>query len=111
MVDYAAKFEELSRFCPLYNYVEAEGSKCVKFESGLHPEIKQFIGYQEIRRFLVLMKKCRISDEDSHARSAHYKSFTEKKSRNQNRGKLDVTPNDKGKLSYQEKATSEKKNK
>ena len=48
VVDNAAKFEELSRFCPHYNGVEAEGSKCVKLESGLHLEIKQFIGYQEI---------------------------------------------------------------
>lgn len=29
VADYAAKFEELSRFCPHYNIVEAKGSKCV----------------------------------------------------------------------------------
>lgn len=45
IADYAAKFKELSRFFPHYNGVEAEGSKCIKFESGLRPEIKQFIGY------------------------------------------------------------------
>lgn len=45
VADYAPKFEELSRFCPHYNGVEAEGSKYIKFESGLHPKIKQFIGY------------------------------------------------------------------
>lgn len=45
VADYAAKFEEFVRFCPYFNGVEDEGSKCVKFESGLHPEIKQFIGY------------------------------------------------------------------
>lgn len=43
VVDYADKFEELLRFFPLYNGVEVEG--CVKFESGLRPNIKQFICY------------------------------------------------------------------
>lgn len=43
ITDYAAKFEELSRLCSHYNGVEAEGSKCIKFESGLRPKIKQFI--------------------------------------------------------------------
>lgn len=45
VVDYAAKFEELSRFYPYYNAVGVEGSKCIKFKSGLHLEIKKFIGY------------------------------------------------------------------
>lgn len=45
VVDYATKFEELSRFCPHYNGMEVEGSKCVKFESYLRPEIKMFITY------------------------------------------------------------------
>lgn len=72
IVDYAAKFEELSRFSPYYNEVEVEVSKCIKFENGLRPEIKQFIGYQKIRQFSVLVNKC-------HARSAHYKSMSEKK--------------------------------
>lgn len=31
VADYAAKFEELSRFFPYYNGMEAEGSKCIKF--------------------------------------------------------------------------------
>lgn len=60
VVEYAAKFEELVRLCPHYNGVEAEGSKCVKFESNLRPEIKKFIGYQKFRWFLVLANKCRI---------------------------------------------------
>lgn len=47
--DYAAKFEELSRFCPYYIGVVAEGSKCIKFESDLHPEIKQLTKYRESR--------------------------------------------------------------
>ncbi|XP_050915506.1 uncharacterized protein LOC127130564 [Lathyrus oleraceus] len=70
------KFEELSRFCLHYNGADPEGSKCVKFKSGLHPEIKQFIGYPEILQFLVLMNKCDIYDEDSRARYTHYKSWS-----------------------------------
>lgn len=52
MADYEDKFEELSILCPDYNCVEDEGSKCVMFESGLRLEIKTFIGYQNIRKFL-----------------------------------------------------------
>ncbi|MCI97087.1 GRAS family transcription factor, partial [Trifolium medium] len=43
--EYAAKFEELCRFAPHYNNVEAEEYKCVKFENGLRPDIKQLIGF------------------------------------------------------------------
>lgn len=42
---YDTKFEELSRFYLHYNGVGAEGFKCIKFESGLHSEIKKFIRY------------------------------------------------------------------
>lgn len=37
--------------CVGRNGVNDEFSKCVKFESGLHPETNQFIGYQKIRHF------------------------------------------------------------
>lgn len=57
VVEYASKFKELVKFCPYYNSGTAEGSKCIKFESGLRPEIKQGIRYQEIRRFFVLVNK------------------------------------------------------
>lgn len=53
--------------------MEVEGLKCVKFESELCPKIKQFIGYQEIFKFSVLVNKCRIYNEDSRGRSAQYK--------------------------------------
>lgn len=43
--EYAANFEELVIFCPYYNDVEVEGSNCIKFERGLRPKIKKFIGY------------------------------------------------------------------
>lgn len=86
-VDYVMKFKELYRFYLHYNGVGTEGSKCMKFESGLHHEIKQFIGYQEIHRFYVLVNKCRIYDEDNCARSTHYKSINGKKTGSKNRGK------------------------
>ena len=79
VADYTTKFEELVRLCSHYNGVEVEGLKCIKFETDLHPEIKQFIGHQEIRRFSTLVNKCRIYDEDSRARYAHYKSASDKK--------------------------------
>lgn len=79
VAEYVAKFEELDRYCPHYNGVEAEGSMCVKFENDLRSKIKQFIGYLEIRHFSMSVKKCRIYDEDNITKSSHYKSANEKK--------------------------------
>jgi len=45
VADYETMFEEFSRFCLHYNAAGVESSKCVKFENGLRPKIKQFIGY------------------------------------------------------------------
>ncbi|XP_050876214.1 uncharacterized protein LOC127079905 [Lathyrus oleraceus] len=101
----ATKFKELVKFYPCYNGVVAEESKCIKSESGLHPEIKQGIGYHEIHQFLMLENKCRIYDEDIRAHSAHYKSLSEKKGKNQYCGKPYIAPTDKGK----QKASDEKK--
>ncbi|XP_050909666.1 uncharacterized protein LOC127123498 [Lathyrus oleraceus] len=108
VVDYAAKFEELSRFFPHYNEVESEGFKCIKFESGLRPEIKQCIGYQEIHQFSTLVNKCKIYDEDSHARSSHYKSISDKRSGNHNRNKPYNVTNAKGKQRFQPKTVGAK---
>ncbi|XP_050877136.1 uncharacterized protein LOC127080888 [Lathyrus oleraceus] len=87
VVEYATKFEELVKLCPHYNSDDAEGSKCIKFESELHPEIKQDVGYHEICRFSVLVNKCRIYDEDNKARYSHYKSIGENKGKGQYRWK------------------------
>ncbi|MCI39534.1 GRAS family transcription factor [Trifolium medium] len=65
--EYAAKFEELCRFTPHYNTMEAEEDKCVKFENGLRPDIKQLIVFNEIRDFLTLVNKSRICDKDGKA--------------------------------------------
>ena len=69
----------------------------MKFVNGLRPEIKQGIGYQKIRQFLVLVNKSRIFYEDSKARFTHYKNLSEKKGNGRFRGKPYVTPVDKGK--------------
>lgn len=95
--DYAAKIEELYRFCPHYNGAEVEMSKCIKFENGLHPEIKEFIRYQEIRQFSVLVNKCRIYDKDKHARASYYKSVSDKRNGNLNHKKSYGAPYVKGK--------------
>lgn len=77
-VEYVARFEELIKFHPHYNGAAAKGSKCIKFESGLHLEIKKGIEYKEIFQFPMLGNKCRIYDEDNMAHSAHYKSISER---------------------------------
>lgn len=40
VVEHDAKFGKLVKFCPYYNDVAAERSKCIKFESGMHHEVK-----------------------------------------------------------------------
>ncbi|XP_050920194.1 uncharacterized protein LOC127137814 [Lathyrus oleraceus] len=90
------------------NMIGAKWLKCIKFESGLLPEIKQFIGYQEILRFAVLVNKCMIYNEYSRAISAHYKSASKKNSGNQFCGKLYLTSDDKGKEKFQQKSAGGK---
>ncbi|MCI62667.1 cellular nucleic acid-binding protein, partial [Trifolium medium] len=70
-----------------YNTVEAEGDKCVKFESGLRPDIKQLLGFSEIRDFPTLTTKARICDEDGKAKSSYYKAMNDKKGKGPDRGK------------------------
>ncbi|GAU47917.1 hypothetical protein TSUD_404700 [Trifolium subterraneum] len=55
-------------------YPEAENDKCVKFESGLRPDIKHIIGFAEIRNFTTLVAKARICDEDGKAKSNYFKA-------------------------------------
>lgn len=81
-VEYVAKFEELVKFCRYYNGAVVEGSKCIKFENRLQPDIKQGIGYQKIERFRTLVNKCRIYDEDCRAQSTYNKSVSERKGKN-----------------------------
>ncbi|CAJ2652692.1 unnamed protein product [Trifolium pratense] len=76
VAEYSAKFEALCVFSPHYNTVGAEEDKCVKFESGLRPDIKLLIGFSEIRDFPTLMTKARIylvnnSGIIAHSRRRH----------------------------------------
>ncbi|MCI57702.1 GRAS family transcription factor, partial [Trifolium medium] len=75
VAEYSVKFESLCAFSPHYNTVEAEEDKCVKFESGLPPDIKHIIGFAEIRYFPTLVAKSRICDEDGKAKSNFYKAM------------------------------------
>ncbi|GAU51721.1 hypothetical protein TSUD_415270 [Trifolium subterraneum] len=84
VVEYAAKFESLCAFSPHYNTPEAENDKCVKFESGLRPDIKHIIGFAEIRNFTTLVAKARICDEDEKAKSNYFKAV---RGRSQDRAK------------------------
>ncbi|MCI33608.1 cellular nucleic acid-binding protein, partial [Trifolium medium] len=84
VAEYAAKFESLCKFSPHYNTVEAENDKCVKFESGLHPDIKHNIRFAEIRSFNTLVTKSRICDDDARAKNNYYKAI---KGKSQDRGK------------------------
>ncbi|GAU42813.1 hypothetical protein TSUD_288410 [Trifolium subterraneum] len=74
VAEYTAKFESLCAFSPRYNIPEAENDKCVKFESGLCPDIKHIIGFAEIRNITTLVAMARICDEDGKAKSNYFKA-------------------------------------
>ena len=62
VVLYATMFEEFMKFYRHYNNLADEASKCIKFEKGPRPEIKQGIGYHEIILFHILENNCMIYD-------------------------------------------------
>ncbi|MCI72627.1 hypothetical protein A2U01_0093890, partial [Trifolium medium] len=59
--------------------MEAKEDKCVKFENGLRSDIKQLIGFNEIRDFRTLVNKSRIYDKDGKAKANYYKAANEKR--------------------------------
>ncbi|MCI64580.1 cellular nucleic acid-binding protein, partial [Trifolium medium] len=63
-----------------------EHDKCVKFESGLRPDIKHMIGFSEIRDFATLVNKSRIFDDDGRAKTSYYKAVNDRKGKGQERG-------------------------
>ncbi|GAU42520.1 hypothetical protein TSUD_376480 [Trifolium subterraneum] len=75
VAEYAAKFEFLCVFSPRYNTPDSENDKCVKFESGLRPDIKHIIWFAEIRNFTTLVAKAKICDEDGKAKNNYYKAM------------------------------------
>src|ERR1051325_5292676 len=46
MAKYVARFQELIKYCPHYNTMNAKRSKCLKFVNGLRPDIERAIGCQ-----------------------------------------------------------------
>ncbi|XP_050877868.1 uncharacterized protein LOC127081684 [Lathyrus oleraceus] len=92
-----ALFVELAKFHPHYSETTVEFLKFIKFENGLHPEIKQEIRYQQIRRFPQLVNNCRIYEDDSKDQSAYYKGLSERRGKqNLNSRKPYNAPADKG---------------
>lgn len=84
---YAAKFEELSRFCPYINAKDAEESKCIKCERGLCLKIYQYVGFHEIRDFDTLVNNCRIFDEAGKTKASFYKMVNDRKGKGHDCGK------------------------
>ncbi|XP_027911550.1 uncharacterized protein LOC114170264 [Vigna unguiculata] len=70
---YAAKFDELSKFCPYFHDRVDERFRCSKFESGLKPDIKQAVGSLEISSFPTLVNRCRIYEDDTKARQTQWR--------------------------------------
>ncbi|XP_050890416.1 uncharacterized protein LOC127095826 [Lathyrus oleraceus] len=98
VTEYAARFMELAKFYPHYSEATTVFSKCIKFENGLDLEIGKSIGYQQIKRFLELVNRCRIYEDDSKAQSTYYKRLSERRGKkNLNRGKPYSALTDKGK--------------
>ncbi|XP_058768915.1 uncharacterized protein LOC131642712 [Vicia villosa] len=77
--------EELIKYCPYYNTMNAERLKCLKFVNGLRHDIKKAIGYRQITCFVELVNKIRIYNENSRESASHYKALNDKKG--QYRGK------------------------
>jgi len=87
VAEYAAKYEELSRFCPYIKAKDAMVSKCVKFENGLRPEIYQYICFHGIRDFNTLVHKCHMFDDAGKAKMSYYKAVNDKKGKDHGIGK------------------------
>src|ERR1051325_8089341 len=86
MAEYAARFQELIKYYPHYNTMNAERSKCMKFVNVLRPDIKKAIRYKQITRFAELVNKSTIYDEDSRKSASYYKNVNDRKGKGQFRG-------------------------
>src|ERR1051325_592622 len=87
--EYASKFTELAKYyAHCTNDADGEFSKCIKFENGLHDEIKQGIRYQCIRRFSDLVDCSRILEEDLANTRTNSRGYVDRKGKQQmDRGK------------------------
>jgi len=87
VAEYATNFQELSRFCCFINAEDVMVSTCVKFESGLRPEIYLYICFHKIRGFYTSVHKCRMFDDGRKAKVDHYKVVNDKKGKGYGLGK------------------------
>jgi len=88
VAEYVAKFDELSRFCPYINVEDVMVSKCVKFMSGLRPEIYQHVCFHEIGDFDTFVNKCQMFDEAWNDKVNYYKAVNDKKGKGHDHGSL-----------------------
>ena len=68
--DYATRFEELARYHSHYRNAVDDRPRCVKFISGLRPEIKEAVRLHDVRNFTTLVNMCRVFEEDHQERVA-----------------------------------------
>ncbi|XP_058726873.1 uncharacterized protein LOC131598274 [Vicia villosa] len=89
VAEYVVKFQKLIKYCPHYNTMNAERSKCLKFVNGLRHDIKKAIDANQPIKALTaeLVNKSRIYDEDSRESASHYKFSSYGKGKGQYRGK------------------------
>lgn len=86
VAEYAAKFQELSQFCPYINEEGAEQSKFIKFDNVLRPEIYQYVGFHEIRDFATLVNKCQIFYAAGKVKASLYKILNDRKGKEHDLG-------------------------
>jgi len=67
VVEYVAKFESLARFSCYLKDNPQDDWKAIKFEEGLKPELRSFIGILELRDYLTLVNRCRIAKQKMQA--------------------------------------------
>ncbi|XP_058725975.1 uncharacterized protein LOC131597286 [Vicia villosa] len=90
------RFAAFPLYCSHYNTEEAMTSKCLNFENGWRPEIKQGIACQKIRNYPELVSRSRIYDNVNRARIAHYKVANESKGKQRFGGTPYSAPTDRG---------------
>ena len=67
VVEYVAKFESLARFSCYLKDNPQDDWKAIKFEEGLKPELRSFIGILELRDYHTLVNRCRIAKQKMQA--------------------------------------------
>lgn len=97
VVEYAARFENLVRYFPHYQWEAEERSKCVKIINGLRPKVKMMVNCHNIHNLAHLTNMCTIFDKEQREKVAFYRNANaihgkEKKPVTHNRAKLYYVP-------------------